>query len=683
MAQLAVHVEFLGEFGRLDPAEREDLRAALTRLPELPLETTPGARDDRLRTARLTDRLRATVAAPHGVRLLLGVRPDAEAVTWAKHHALSVNTVSGVLEITCVEELERLLPDYRKAAEEAPALLFDRMSDAQLHRLGISPDVLAIARTIRTSDQLRMLEHVLPEAQYTILHLLGDGLLPPSGTEQTYPDDVAAAIRRSQGRIALVDGPAELLELLAIAPSRQRVFLHPEQDAVAYRPSYAGPAIVFGGPGTGKTVTALHRVRHLVTRTDLPPSSVLLTSFSEGLAAALERDLAQILDVRQRLAVRVVNVDQLASELVSERRGTLRYLTDDEYTRLWADASRRTGGRYGPHVLRQEWEGVVFAQRIADLDGYLAADRRGRGRRLATTQKQQLWPGLAEASRVLLATGVWTPLTVADHAAVLLEQQPEKPFAHVVVDEVQDLHPAQWRLLRAAVAAGPDDLFLTGDAHQRIHGYRVQLKALGIDVGDRSQRLTMNYRTTAEILDWALWVLAESDSDDLDGGIDSMLGYRSARRGGEPELVGYPTAGAEHAGLVEALRGWHAEGVDWREIGVAARTPQVARAAVAVLTDADVPVDDDGVTVATMHGMKGLEFRRVALIGITDGAVPDSSALTPEDDDPLGYALDLQQERSLLFVAATRAREALRISWWGSPSSLLPRGNPFQPPACS
>jgi ATP-dependent exoDNAse (exonuclease V) beta subunit len=45
-------------------------------------------------------------------------------------------------------------------------------------------------------------------------------------------------------------------------------------------------------------------------------------------------------------------------------------------------------------------------------------------------------------------------------------------YRHVIIDEAQDLHPAQWRLLRAAVPAGPDDLFIVGDAHQRIYAGR-------------------------------------------------------------------------------------------------------------------------------------------------------------------------------------------------------------------
>jgi hypothetical protein len=61
--------------------------------------------------------------------------------------------------------------------------------------------------------------------------------------------------------------------------------------------------------------------------------------------------------------------------------------------------------------------------------------------------------------------------------------------------EAQDLHPAQWRLLRALVPAGPDDLFIVGDAHQRIHDNHVSLARVGVSVRGRSRRLTVNCRT--------------------------------------------------------------------------------------------------------------------------------------------------------------------------------------------
>jgi superfamily I DNA/RNA helicase len=70
--------------------------------------------------------------------------------------------------------------------------------------------------------------------------------------------------------------------------------------------------------------------------------------------------------------------------------------------------------------------------------------------------------------------------------------------------------------------------------------------------------------------------------------------------------------------------------------------------------------------------MKGLEFRNVAVIGLTANLVPPPSAITSAEDDPVTHELDLQQERCLLFVACTRAREVLRVSWHGTPSPLLP-----------
>src|SRR6266567_4788512 len=79
----------------------------------------------------------------------------------------------------------------------------------------------------------------------------------------------------------------------------------------------------------------------------------------------------------------------------------------------------------------------------------------------------------------------------------------------------------------------------------------------------------------------------------------------------------------------------------------------------------------DAVRVGTMHGMKGLEFQAVAVIGVADGVVPAPSALTDVAEDPIAYAQDLQRERCLLFVALTRARDRLYISYSGSPSVFL------------
>ncbi|GCA99073.1 3'-5' exonuclease [Mycolicibacterium sp. NCC-Tsukiji] len=72
-----------------------------------------------------------------------------------------------------------------------------------------------------------------------------------------------------------------------------------------------------------------------------------------------------------------------------------------------------------------------------------------------------------------------------------------------------------------------------------------------------------------------------------------------------------------------------------------------------------------------MHRMKGLEFRCAVVAGVSDGAVPLPNAVRAADVDKQAHALDLLRERSLLFVACTRAREDLVVTWNGTPSAFL------------
>lgn len=131
-------------------------------------------------------------------------------------------------------------------------------------------------------------------------------------------------------------------------------------------------------------------------------------------------------------------------------------------------------------------------------------------------------------------------------------------------------------------------------------------------------------------------------------------------------------------GAAEQLRGWIGDGIEPHAIGVAARSGYLVNDAKEHLKAAGIPAvklatrgKRDAVRVGTMHGMKGLEFQAVAVIGVSEGAVPALSAVASATEDPVAHALDLQRERCVLFVACTRARDHLYVSCNGTPSPFL------------
>ncbi|MGW0419137.1 UvrD-helicase domain-containing protein [Streptomyces sp. NPDC003015] len=625
MATLGIHKDFLMEFAKLEKPVQKRVHEVFDKFQEhrhagLHLEKIEKARDPRIRTIRINQFMRGVVLAPESGDsfLLLKVMPHDDAIAWAVKHRATVNSATQGIELRNDVALERATAGVRGLPQAADGPLFARISDKDLIRLGIDADLLPLVRHLSEEVHLDSLHKILPEQQYDVLAGLAAGMEPedvwrevvlvqleqasphtsqqatavPGSEQSTSPvgqDDLSAAMARSQGRIALVSGPAELMEILSRPFDAWRVFLHPSQRKVAYRPSYKGPARVVGGPGTGKTVVALHRALHLARQlpVDAPDESILLTTFTRDLATDLRGSLELLIpDERLRAKIRVTNVDALANQIVRENRsGTPLAIISGQkdITARWDRIARQLGIDFTDTFLEQEWRHVILAQELRSPEAYLKASRSGRGTPLGPLKRAQVWRAVEAFVQELRKADEWTFLQVCAEAARLLEERgDERPYRHVVIDEAQDLHPAQWRLLRALVLPGPDDLFIAGDTHQRIYGNKVSLRSLGISVTGRSTRLRINYRTTQEILAWSTELLTGRHVDDMDGGDETLIGYRSAFRGAAPR-----------------------------------------------------------------------------------------SAVTAEETDPQQHREDVLGELSLLFVACTRAREALRVSWHGQRSPFL------------
>ncbi|AWK12298.1 UvrD-helicase domain-containing protein [Streptomyces spongiicola] len=717
MPRLALSDDFVADLISLQRPVQKDVSDAIQMfrsmtVPQLHaskgmhLEKLERARDPRIRTIRITRFYRGVLLAPDDgsdLFTLLRVAAHDDAINWARKRAYSVNGATGGLEVRNVEALEQMETYFETKADTAPTRLLEAHSDTVLRDLGIDDQVLRLARVCLTVDDLTvMAPPMMPADQYEVLEFLAAGyspedvweqLIAPRGQTVRTAEDrtevtLTEAILNTPDRIVEVTGPGELERILTEDFTRWRIFLHPAQRRYAQHPGFTGPAQVTGGPGTGKTVVALHRVRHLL-RTARDGDRILLTTFTNAMAAALRDSLALLLgdaDAHLLERVDVTTVDALAARVIREARGgSPKPLSAAAEKSAWSRAVAREDLPWTERFLSQEFRNVVLAQGLRTPEEYLRCVRRGRGTQVGRVQRARLWRVMERFTADLAARDSATYTQLCDQAARILAESAPR-YRHVVVDEAQDLHPAQWRVLRACAASRANDMFLVGDPHQRIYDSRVSLRTLGIDVRGRASRLRLNYRSTEEILRWSASLLdgqpvGRLGEDDEDGGRDSLRGYRSQLHGRVPAARGYGSQDEELRALVEQARTWiERDGVKPSEVAVCARFNTLVDAVIARLRRERIPavaVKDDpgpevsGVRVATMHAMKGLEFRCVAVVGVTAGVLPFAPQVTPAEVDPVQHRSDLLAEHCLLFVACTRARDALAISWSGDRSRML------------
>lgn len=572
--------------------------------------------------------------------------------------------------------------------------------------------LLDLASTARVSWQGEALLNLATGA--TIEEIREDFGLRPSRDVAAEPTDadLIAGLRTRAARSTFtwLESDEDLRRAIeGLSFAEWQLFLHPQQRALVERRAN-GPMRVSGGAGTGKTVIAVHRAVELAKRdkTDGQEPRILLTTYTRNLADDLRRQVAQLeprLPFTEKLSepgVMVSGLDRvarmilqqagakispIAQEVIGQPRG--RVLT---YPRenVWQEVLTLMGDELPERLrsadfLESEYELIVLPQRVTTLKQYLRVRRPGRGVALDRSKRAAVWKAMEryrDRSADLGVTSFDEQLALAaawlDHEAG--DGKP-RPFRHVLVDEAQDLTPAHLQLLRALVEPGPDDLFLAEDSHQRIYGKKITLSHYGIQVRGRSRRLTRNYRTTRQNLDVAFGILDPGTYEDMEGQAEEHH-YVSPRSGPEPLLLHASDRADELSKAAELLTVWLEQDRDSEDsapesIAILVRDRYQRDAVVNGLAQHGIEVravDREAAgrgrpVVMTMHRAKGLEFRKVLLFDVSKNAIPrplrDQQYSDADRDDAL------LRERSLLYVAATRARDQLAISWSGKASPLI------------
>lgn len=405
---------------------------------------------DKLYSARVNDEYRA---------LLLRLADDDWLIVSVKHRkdvyahldrlTYSVNRVTGGIEYVDLQVVQQevLSPAApRTAAPTEPAVpaepapptepaapepLFAKWSEQQLTDLGVAPSLIPVLAALTTEDQLLGLVEYAPQLTGEVLLALYDGkeyddvleqvTAPVAAPEPVDVEDFQAAVERPATIVTTTDDALrEALEGEDFG--RWKVFLHPTQAKLVTR-DYSGPARVGGGPGTGKTIVALHRVKQLVEQ--LPAGRnkpVLLTTYNKNLAVDLRSRLLALGGEALLSRVEISHVDQLALRTVREAEpGNRKRIVDEaQAVREWRSLLDELGeDGWDAEFLNDEWTQVILGQAVTSRTDYFRARRAKRGRTVSRAERAEIWQLTERFTQRLDRLGVQTWDQVAERAAQL------------------------------------------------------------------------------------------------------------------------------------------------------------------------------------------------------------------------------------------------------------------------
>ena len=648
------------------------------------------AKDKNFWSVRVGSDIRLIVHRSESSLLLCYVDHHDKAYEWAERRKLETHLKTGAAQLIEIRETvqEIVVPVYVQSelplpatpARPAPAtkLLFMAVSDDDLLSYGVPPEWLPDVKQATEDSLLALADHLPAEAAEALLELATGGKPRVPTQVMVNPFDHPDA----QRRFRVMSNVEELQRALDFPWEKWTVFLHPEQRQWVER-DYNGPARVSGSAGTGKTIVALHRAAHLARHN--PDSRVLLTTFSDTLANALQSKLNRLLTHEPRLAERidVHSLEAIGLRLHKTQVGPAKLATREDIRQLVYDAAKAIPGhKFGRYFLLTEWEQVVDAWQLDHWEAYRDVVRLGRKTRLPEAQRAMLWSIFEHVRSGLRNKGLVTASGLFTALASALKSRSNPVFDFVVVDEAQDVGVAHLRFLvalgggKGAVRANA--LFFAGDLGQRIFQQPFSWKSLGVDVRGRSRTLRVNYRTSHQIRSQADRLLGPAVTD-VDGNTEDRSDTVSVFNGPPPQIQVLNDAEDESAFIGRWLSECANAGILPHEIGVFVRSAaQIGRAEKAVrladlpyqILDEHVATEHDHVSVSTMHLAKGLEFRAVAVIACDDEVIPLQERIeTVGDDGDLQEVYDT--ERQLLYVACTRARDRLLVTGTAPSSEFL------------
>lgn len=654
------------------------------------LEPIAQFNDDSMRTARIDDNYRAVIGLIDDNAYLLFVGTHETAYNWGIRKKLVWNNHTQACQIVTIQQTTETVVNTSSSEPQEPSP-FNNIPEEKMLKIGVPQELIAQVMQIKTLDDLDPLEEYLPSDAYeNIFNLLDgeeiDNIIAEIEEGQAKADEDQLLSNNNRRRFVELTDDEDLQRILDNDMDKWQLFLHPSQQKLVDA-DYKGTMKVSGGAGTGKTVAALHRLKHLCEN---PNTKVLFTTYTRTLKENIDELIKKMDICRSRYTLN--NIDQVLIETarqykVKEGYKVLDYSGDEESLKLWREVLETEVTEFDEKFLYDEYIDVIVYFGNTDAKSYMMQQRVGRTKALSRKQRLEIWKLVEKYIALKQERKVVDRLELFNETTKYLNENNIRPYTNVIADEFQDFSNPELKFLRALVAEGRNDLFLTGDPMQRIYsGRKINFGAAGINVrGVRSRRLKINYRTTEPIKRAAVGVIKGITFEDMDGGTETMKGYVSLIHGGEKptyRIVGNTTE--EVSQIIEWIEECRQSGIALKDICIAAPSMGLMKelqtrlhtdgTAYKVLKGINKQGAQEGISLCTLHSMKGLEFKVVILTGVNERNIPSKGTDTYPFTgmDVIEKKEYLSAKRSLLYVAITRARQLVFMVGFGEPCGLLP-----------
>lgn len=686
---IAMGDKFLDSYNKIPESEKKKTIEFFNKFRQNPLssainyEKLNGAVDKRLRSVRIGKAYRGIIMLDEksAVYILLWVDHHDEAYAWAKKKEFKINPSTAAIQLYD-------MPEITVEKTEAPTVgIFSHLSDDILEKLGVPRELFDLVRSIKDKSDLVSKSNMLPDDVHAGLELIEEGnsieetleVIAPKSKVKIAEDDCRTAIELdvNKGSYYVIKDEDNIEEVLSLAS--WRIFLHQSQRAIVDN-DYKNSFYVSGGAGTGKTIVAMHRAKRLAQSLGRG-KKLLFTTFTKDLIKDIKANLEELCDDKEMKKIEVVNLDAWAVKFLKKHNYEYEIIYGKDLDAVWNEVFNNEELEFSEEFYKDEWNHVIVAVEVySDFRKYKRLKRPKKRGKLGEIQRKGLWKIIKKYKKIMEEHKFRDiGMGMLDCRDIVREEYPDGLYQHVIVDEAQDFGNSAFKLIRAlAGREHTNDIFIAGDLNQKIYDFVTKLSDCGISVvGRSSAKLSINYRTTEETRKFAFKVLKGSVEEGLEASeIDNVV---SISHGAEPEIRECSTGEEEIRYILGKIKELKESGENPDNICIAVRTNAEVKKYEEALSEEKVgrfvliEKQEDargfsGVRVATMHRIKGLEFDHVFIAGMSNDFL---TKLKSRSKTQSSLERNIAKERCLLYVAITRAKKNVYISYSGELCELL------------